>query len=781
MSERADIAHFSAAELAGLPGMPSTRRAVQYRAEADHWPSRPRQGRGGGREYPITCLPTQTREALLARSLAAAASDALPAEAPPTAPAGAVYPVSSARPRLMRGRTETARPVPPPADEAATVAQTAPSRAVGLAELGALTHEQRSCAWARLALLDAAHAIARDTGVSQTQAYRVIGQQAARGVLPDALRGLVPVANARANASRSLSASALHRWAAAVHGLAAGDLDSRLAALAPKVPTPALDLPSDVLGVLALVDASGRSLAAATRRFARAHGFEHDHAAVQALYHRASRALRSKVPAHIIDRRRHTGAALAAKRPYVSRDRSGLLPNDIWQIDGHAMKAKWAHPETGKPFVPELTLVKDWATGRVLAYSVALSENALAVREALIKAISEHGVPGIVYSDGGSGETARELDDERVGLYRAFGIDHRIGRPGHPQGRGLIERDWANHAIEVARDNPTFRGHGADPERLRRAGREIDRALRAAASGRGDPGVVVPMTLLPPLRDLFERLDREIAAFNGRPSRALPIDPATGQRHSPDSLWASKLGEAAIERVQLGAQQIMFFPFRLVPVRRGRITLFGNYYAADALYELAEGKTVRAHFDVTRVERVWISTPEGRYLCEAVLNGATRDAFPASVVEASRLRRLNNQAKRLAAKQADVEAERAGVLAYIVSGAPSEEPPAMPEPVLPRPAPDADAVGAEATRAPSAGTAIVAGLHPRPIFRTDAQRYQWLVAHRGVWTDADRSWISDFVAGGLYAQLEPLFEDQGIAWHQIGEGADPGVFKEEAA
>ncbi len=58
--------HFTAKELAGLPGMPSTERAIQIMAKREKWPFQKRSGRGGGREYPLSCLPPETRAALSA-------------------------------------------------------------------------------------------------------------------------------------------------------------------------------------------------------------------------------------------------------------------------------------------------------------------------------------------------------------------------------------------------------------------------------------------------------------------------------------------------------------------------------------------------------------------------------------------------------------------------------------------------------------------------------------------------------------------------------------------
>lgn len=58
---------YSAAELAGLPGMPGTKAGVIYRAKQGGWKSRPRAGRGGGLEYHLVILPDATRNELIRR------------------------------------------------------------------------------------------------------------------------------------------------------------------------------------------------------------------------------------------------------------------------------------------------------------------------------------------------------------------------------------------------------------------------------------------------------------------------------------------------------------------------------------------------------------------------------------------------------------------------------------------------------------------------------------------------------------------------------------------
>lgn len=59
-----DVSWYSAAALAGKPGMPGTERAVRDMATREGWTSRQRPGRGGGREYAQHSLPDTTQAAL---------------------------------------------------------------------------------------------------------------------------------------------------------------------------------------------------------------------------------------------------------------------------------------------------------------------------------------------------------------------------------------------------------------------------------------------------------------------------------------------------------------------------------------------------------------------------------------------------------------------------------------------------------------------------------------------------------------------------------------------
>lgn len=153
---------YTPAEIAslGLPGLPRTERAVQMRAKREAWAGRPRAGRGGGYEYPISVLPSAAREALLKRAL----------------------------------RSDTVLARPEPSSVAATD----------------LKDWQRRVMDARAAILLAVDRLAMAT--SRNQAVRTIVEAAKSGDLAPELQALVPVANARSGGKASLSRGQIYEW-----------------------------------------------------------------------------------------------------------------------------------------------------------------------------------------------------------------------------------------------------------------------------------------------------------------------------------------------------------------------------------------------------------------------------------------------------------------------------------------------------------------------------------------------------------------------------------------
>lgn len=767
---------YSATDLAKLMCMPGTTQSVTKAAKRDGWADKAvkRVGHGGGRVWVLSDLPKAAREEILSLQIQnLTPTAATSAGAVPVAATGSL-PVKQPATTVLTKDSSSG---------VSTVTGTA-STQLALERLNAaenpayMTAHQREVSMARMVLLDAAEELVR-AGHSHNKAFALIAHGASTGSLKPVLMRLIPVANAR---GEELSARTLKRWYDWVSVADQSRPSARLAALAPKVPKPNVDYPDDVMGVIGFLPAARKNLKEAVRKYARKYSFIHEHRAIDQLYHRAKRA-KGSMPQSVLHQLMHTGAALTAKKPFITRSTDDMLPTDVYVIDGHSMKAKWAHPETGKPFVPEFTAVEDWATRKVVGWSVSLSENALAVREAHLNAIRDFGVPNITYSDGGSGQTAKDMDDPQRGFYATFGIEHHIGRPGNPQGRGVIERAWASHAMLVAQENPLYRGHGNDPDTLRRNTIALDKTLRAL---KRDPSNIIPIKQLPSFTQLIDALTGAVAEYNARPHRGLPKNVTTGLHFSPNEFWLHLAQDPTYNPrlISLGSEQLMFMPYQLVPAKRGRVTLFNRYYGHADLYTLADGKHVRVHYDVTDPRNVWIADLEGQFLCQAGMNADTRDAFPMSVIEQARLRRIDNQAKRLQAKADDLAEERAGILSYSAE--------AFARPDLPEIEIDETPVTHDSEPQTDCGDAghgegglvrrltpveVDGALFQRPArFVDQLEKYRWLMTNKPAITNDDDAWLRKFVESNLYRDVQDLLVREGLGW-RVDSGVGDEVFR----
>jgi putative transposase len=635
-----------------------------------------------------------------------------------------------------------------------------------------MTEAQRQRAAARLYLLNAAYALVPAAG-GIFNAFESLARAVTTGAATPELLSQVALSNARPRPGQAarVSVTTLRRWHAMVEPIDARDAEARLLAVA-EVPAPErtfADIDEDVLRVLAKYRSpNGGNLAWAIRDV-----FPNmDAVAANQLYHRANRA-KAKMPESTFHKGRHTGAALASKQPYVKRDTSEMSINDIWVIDGHAMKGKWAHPETGKPFIPEFTCVMDVKDRFVVGWSIALSETALGVAEALGVGIEHWGQCHTLYSDIGSGEKALHNTHPVYGVYQQLNIHHMTGRPGNPQGRGVIERVWKMVVGDVERRNPHYRGLDMDPDTKRRRGKQLDKDLRAAArAGKtyDEAGNVLPLVRnLPSFQSLIDELRESIARYNARPHRSLPRHPTEPRHLSPAEYRAQLAAERPdlVVMPVLDGWRLMLKPYRIAKNRRGWVTLFKQDYFSQAMYELADGKDVRVHFDVTDASKVWIADLDGRFVCEAEFRANARSFVPVSQIDAGRLRRYQGQEKLKRAQIAEITEERAGVEAHINAAATLQQI----EQSLAR-------IEAEQAAAVAAPPDNVATISERPIFATARGRYTWLYKHPQAWGPDDAEWMQRFVQSAEYLEFEELYRVEGLGWPPAGL---EGLFKVAAA
>lgn len=380
---------YSARELAGLPGMPGTERAIQLRAKREHWEG---QGRLGSKaiEYHFSALPKETQAALINASV----NESQPAQVE--------------APELNEAERDTVF-------------------------ASRLSEDQRSVMVARLAFVREIERMSR--AVSQQRAIESLVALAKADQLSPYLTDRVMRANDRKTGDRTLSERTLKRWLSDYrqHGETG---------LAPARRQKDMSLPAWSVSFLTCYQRPTKpSVEAAYAEFALKHPAE------RPSIHVVRRFL-NKLSAEARERGRRTPQELKALQPFKRRSTKQMYPCDVFTADGHKFDAEVLNPRTGKPYRPETTTVLDVATRKAVGISIGEAESTIGVLDALRDAV-QHGMFAVFYVDNGSGfanDTVREVIDRIGGT-----MTHAL--PYNSQARGLIERAhqtiWVNAAKKL--------------------------------------------------------------------------------------------------------------------------------------------------------------------------------------------------------------------------------------------------------------------------------------------------------------------------------------------
>ena len=719
----------TARELSGLPGFEMSERATLDKLKRLAVPHRARAGRGGGREFDCTTLPTETRQALLIDKIANAApviaAEVAVCETPPTCEIS------------QTGNLPAVAPTP----------RRPPSQA------------DRAVADARMILVHQMLDLSATVGI--TRASQLLALRLASGQASPELASAARTANQRARTA-AVSERTLYRWAA-THGK-----DGWWGLLPGATETPVAEVEQDVAAVLGYYhsrDPQFRNLSRAAIEVTKQMGRDYD--SWKTLYSRARRAL-PKVNKVDLIKSRHTGAERAAKLPFKRRDTSVLKPLDVWLIDGHTFKAKVRHPDHGAPFAPEVTLVIDAATRMIAGWSVALSENVIAVGDALRHAVGNCGIPALIYSDNGAGETAKQMDCPVAGIIARLGAEHRTGIPGHPQGHGLIERSWQTHMINCARQFASYQGKDVDSGTFRKVAAELAKEQRAIKRAAETGEVIQLNTKAPSWQQFIDAIERTVAECNTQHRhRALPKH--TSGPHASKHMTSAEAWEAMLDvelQHKLGVQELkmLFMPAMLRTARRGEVAFLNQVYFSHDLMAV-DGEQVRVHYDIHDPHYVLVFTTDGEFVCEAKWNANRMDFFPKPVIDMAREKRVKGIVKRRQAQIDTALSELQGTLqpanrfALPVPGAPVA--------LVPRV--DAAALSSLEQTGLSTPEVVEQSAPGRPFFDTQSDRYEWLMQHRAAWGADDAAWVAGYVAGDDYAELRGYFESRGIAWESEGD------------
>lgn len=481
-------------------------------------------------------------------------------------------------------------------------------------------------------------------GVKKTHAIEKLVEDAQASTLPEAIQQAVAKANAKAGEGRGVSRRTLIEWIKAVE-----DAEKRklpvIAALAPKPRR--TEIPAWAPFLMKLwAQPQKPALAAVVELLP-----QHLPAGVECpSYQQAYRFLTEKVGNVEAQKGRMGSRDIKNIKPFIRRDTSFMLPTQVYTADGHCFDAEVAHPIHGKPFRPELTVILDVATRRVVGWSVDLAENTFAVLDALRMACCEHGIPAIFYVDNGSGYKNQILEDQSRGVLARLNITVEHSLPYNSQAKGLMERSHQSIWVKAAKQLPTFIGKPMDAE----AAQKVHKLTRKEIA-------VVGQKPLPSWNDFLLYVELKVEQYNNKPHKGLKriVDPVTFKKRdqTPNEAWAEALEAGTpIHKVGDWDAQDLFRPYQARKVLRCEISLFNNIYFSRALEEY-HGDTVLVGYDIHDAEKITVRNVDGQFICHAIWNDNKRDYFPKAVIQQAVEKRAAGRKSRLDVKMDEVMQE----------------------------------------------------------------------------------------------------------------------------
>jgi putative transposase len=524
-------------------------------------------------------------------------------------------------------------------------------------------------------------------GIGVNKAIETIVGQAQDGTLPEDAARMIPHANARKGAERTLSYNGMMKWWSAWQKSGRNPV-----ILAPKDTE---KLPQKVLmewvrdydgKAKALMLAPGvpawlpyfldeyrkpqkPSMALACRRLKR----RLPAGCAVPSYDQIDRICK-KIPAIYLEKGRLTGAEYKAIQGYAERDASEYEPMTLCQIDGHSFKAYVAHPTTGAHFHPEVCGVICLTTKAIVGWSTGLAESWRTVSDAYRHACTVNeskpwgGIPAILEADRGAGNMAKVNSDEFFGIFSRMGTTFLPPeRGGNPQGHGSVERSNQSVWIRAAKDLPTYTGKDMDRVVRKKIYTRLERDLKKVQS-EGKLGLVEKTSeLLLSFNEFHDFLLHWVLDYNNTSHRALPkvTAPPPGEpdgkpirRHmTPFEAYAQAVADGWKPVVYDGdMMEHLMMPHERIKIFREKFSLFGNSYHA---YELCQwhGQEMIAAYDIHDANKVWVLDLEERPICMAKWKGNKRDAQPVSKVQKALMDRENRRGSNLERKLEMVRAE----------------------------------------------------------------------------------------------------------------------------
>lgn len=538
-----------------LPELPATKPALLAKAARENWLSRPREGRGGGREYPISALPQAARDAL-AKKLASEALRAGRAAGRQEALAEKIDELSAAR-----------------------------AREAGLAALPSLSGDAKTRAEARNAVLFAYRQFCKQTGRAASTAAELFAAAWERGEIQ-------VEAGIRAALPRFTGRSVLN-WDKAVETSGAARLAGRYGVHRKGTGVLATDQELQDF-VLAMILEHQDVRPKKVMRGLRTHFAEDRLPSFRTLQRWMThwRTRNSSLDLSINAPDAWRNQFLSA---YGSMSEAVTALNQRWEMD--STKADLLLADGGRHVI--VGVIDVWS--RRIKLLVSRSSSSAAVCALLRNALLDWGVPAQIGMDNGSDYVSVRVQSVLTSLE----IDPDIAPPFTPQAKPFIERGLGTFNHDLLELLPGFVGHSvAERKRIESRKSFADRIMKAGE------------TISEAQHLTAEELQQICDIWTDKHYQTDQHSGLNG--FTPFSRAASwNGGIKRIENVR-ALDVLLGEPAGRNPTVTKKCITIGRATYAHAALGAYVGQRVRALWDESNIGRIYVFDEDGEFICEAI-------------------------------------------------------------------------------------------------------------------------------------------------------------------
>lgn len=283
--------------------------------------------------------------------------------------------------------------------------------------------------------------------------------------------------------------------------------------------------------------------------------------------------------------------------PYMIRDKSEVMSNDIWCSDHHRADV-FVKNRTGHVIRPWITVFTDIRSTKIMACIVREADpNTTVVKKCLRLGMEKHGVPNEIYTDNGKDYTAKELSFEYpLSVMNVLGIGKITATPYHGQAKP-VERFFRTLEEHFGKMFYSYAGNDAKnrPEYMAKTIKKLEQ----------DSNI--------PSEEFYrEQLERYIDEYNNTPHYGEGMDGQTPNQVYYANLKIKKqIGDMNALRLLCG---------RTVErtVDRNGIRLYNNTFCnCDGDLIAYYKKKVMVTYDPDDMEVVYVFDMNYRYICSA--------------------------------------------------------------------------------------------------------------------------------------------------------------------